>query len=136
MCSLQPPHRVNLSSPEKTVIVQLLKSSAALSVAPKHRELMRFNLKELSTTDEEQVKAVQAVKEEQARAVRAAKEKKSAEDAEHSGATPPAADGETAVKPGSENDKQQEPVAEPAEQAADAGEAEQREAAGPDAADG
>ena len=53
---------MNLTSPEKTVIVQLLKSSAALSVAPKHKELMRFNLKELSTTDAEQVKAAQAAK--------------------------------------------------------------------------
>lgn len=59
----QPPHKVNLTSPEKTVIVQLLKSSAALSVVAKHRELMRFNLKELSTTDEEQVKAARDVKE-------------------------------------------------------------------------
>jgi len=54
---------VNLSSPEKTIIVQVLKSSAALSVAPKHRELMRFNLRELSTTDEEQVKAAREAKE-------------------------------------------------------------------------
>ena len=53
---------MNLTSPEKTVIVQLLKSSAALSVAPKHKELMRFNLKELSTTDAEQVKAAQEAK--------------------------------------------------------------------------
>ena len=60
---MQPPHKVNLSSPEKTVIVQLLKSSAALSVVTKHRELMRFNLKELSTTDEEQVKAARDTKE-------------------------------------------------------------------------
>ncbi len=59
---VQPPHKVNLTSPEKTVIVQLLKSSAALSVAPKHKELMRFNLKELSTTDAEQVRAAQAAK--------------------------------------------------------------------------
>ena len=51
-----------MTSPEKTVIVQLLKSSAALSVAPKHKELMRFNLKELSTTDAEQVKAAQDAK--------------------------------------------------------------------------
>ena len=42
--------------------MQLLKSSAALSVAPKHKELMRFNLKELSTTDAEQVKAAQEAK--------------------------------------------------------------------------
>ena len=45
------------------MIVQLLKSSAALSVVAKHRELMRFNLKELSTTDEEQVKAARDAKE-------------------------------------------------------------------------
>ncbi len=61
--AMQPPHKVNLTTPEKTVIVQLLKSSAALSVVAKHRELMRFNLKELSTTDEEQVKAVRESKE-------------------------------------------------------------------------
>ncbi len=60
---MQPPHKVNLTTPEKTVIVQLLKSSAALSVVAKHRELMRFNLKELSTTDEEQVKAARESKE-------------------------------------------------------------------------
>lgn len=61
--AVQPPHKVNLTTPEKTVIVQLLKSSAALSVVAKHRELMRFNLKELSTTDEEQVKAARESKE-------------------------------------------------------------------------
>ena len=115
--------------------MQLLKSSAALSVAPKHRELMRFNLKELSTTDEEQVKAAQAAKEEQAKAAKAAKEKKGAEGAELNGSTPPAAGEEAAAKPGSEENRQQEPVAEPTEQAAYVREIEQREAAAPDAAD-
>ena len=116
------------------MIVQLLKSSAALSVAPKHRELMRFNLKELSTTDEEQVKAAQAAKEEQAKAAKAAKEKKGAEGAELNGSTPPLGE-EAAAKAVSAENRQQEPVAEPTEQAADVRETEQREAAVPDAAD-
>ena len=119
--AVQPPHKVNLTNPEKTVIVQLLKSSAALSVAPKHRELMRFNLRELSTTDEEQVKAARAAKE--AAAVQA------------NGSTKATAGEETAVAPdeaesGAEEVTVQKPAAEPASDTASAEECKEGELEG------
>lgn len=57
---LQPPHKVDLSNAEKTIMVQLLKTSAALSVVSNYKQLAKFNVRELSTTDEEQQKAVKA----------------------------------------------------------------------------
>lgn len=57
---MQPPHKVDLNNAEKTILVQLLKSSAALSVVSNYKQLAKFNVRELSTTDEEQQKAMKA----------------------------------------------------------------------------
>jgi len=96
------------------VIVQLLKSSAALSVVTKHRELMRFNLKELSTTDEEQVKAARETKERE-------KESKAAQ-ANGSGVTgkEPTESAEATAVPNSKESHDQDPAAEAGNENADA----------------
>ena len=44
---LQPPHKVNLTTPSKSILVQLLKSSCALAVADDYRAHAKFNIKEL-----------------------------------------------------------------------------------------
>jgi hypothetical protein len=46
---LQPPHKVNLTDMQKTVLVQLVKSSAGLSVIEGYKDLSKFNLRELGT---------------------------------------------------------------------------------------
>ena len=46
-CWLQPPHKVNLTTPSKSILVQLLKSSCALAVADGYRAHAKFNIKEL-----------------------------------------------------------------------------------------
>ena len=52
----QPPHRVDLNEPQKCVLVQLLRSCAALTVVDEYRGLAKFNLRELATQDEAQVR--------------------------------------------------------------------------------
>eukprot|EP00798_Chlamydomonas_sp_ICE-L_P021692 gene21692-28715_t len=42
---VQPPNKVNLSAPEKTIIVQISRNSCGASVVPKYKELARFNIK-------------------------------------------------------------------------------------------
>ena len=59
---LQPPYKVNLDRPDKTVLVQLLKSSAAVSVVGNYWQLQKFNIRELCMSDEERA-AKEAVKE-------------------------------------------------------------------------
>ncbi len=44
---MQPPHKVNLTTPSKSILVQLLKSSCALAVADGYRAHAKFNIKEL-----------------------------------------------------------------------------------------
>jgi tRNA acetyltransferase TAN1 len=68
---------VDLSNAEKTIMVQLLKSSAAMSVVSNYKQLAKFNVRELSITDEEQQKAAKAAssKDEPAAAGSSAKER-------------------------------------------------------------
>ncbi|CAL8467124.1 g6660 [Coccomyxa elongata] len=56
----QPPHKVDLTNADKTILVQLLKANAALSVVSNYKQLSKFNVRELSTSDDEQQKAVRA----------------------------------------------------------------------------
>ena len=56
----QPPHKVDLTNADKTILVQLLKANAALSVVSNYKQLSKFNVRELSTSDDEQQKAVKA----------------------------------------------------------------------------
>lgn len=79
---MQPPHKVDLTNAEKTILVQLLKSNAALSVVSNYKQLSKFNVRELSTSDEEQLKAVKA----------AAAAKKETADAEAAAPVPAAAE--------------------------------------------
>jgi hypothetical protein len=79
---VQPPHKVDLTNAEKTILVQLLKSNAALSVVSNYKQLSKFNVRELSTSDEEQQKAVKA----------AAAAKKETADAEAAAPVPAAAE--------------------------------------------
>lgn len=51
---LQAPHKVNLGSPQKTIIVNLLKNACAVAVAEQFRELAKFNLRTLTTPPEEE----------------------------------------------------------------------------------
>lgn len=51
---------MDLTSAEKTILVQLLKANAALSVVSNYKQLAKFNVRELSTSDMEQKKAVKA----------------------------------------------------------------------------
>ena len=50
---LQPPYKVDLKKPEKTLIVQLIKSVAAVSVVSNYWQLQKFNIRELCMSDEE-----------------------------------------------------------------------------------
>ncbi|KAK9810664.1 hypothetical protein WJX73_008554 [Symbiochloris irregularis] len=52
----QPPHKVNLDNPDKTIIVQLIKSNCAMSIVGQYKQLGKFNLRELSLKDEEAAK--------------------------------------------------------------------------------
>ncbi len=56
----QPPHKVDLTNADKTILVQLLKANAALSVVSNYKQLSKYNVRELSTSDDEQQKAVRA----------------------------------------------------------------------------
>ena len=51
--TLQPPYKVDLTRPEKTLIVQLIKSCAAVSVVSGYWQLQKFNIRELCMSDEE-----------------------------------------------------------------------------------
>lgn len=53
----QPPHKVNLGQPDRTIIVQLIKGFCAMSVVSDFKELGRFNVRELSMTDEDKTAA-------------------------------------------------------------------------------
>lgn len=52
---MQGLHKVNLSNPEKTIIVQLIKSSCALSIVDQYKQLMKFNLRELAAEASEEL---------------------------------------------------------------------------------
>lgn len=53
MCSAQPPYKVDLEKPDKTLIVQLIKSCAAVSVVSNYWQLQKYNIRELCMSDEE-----------------------------------------------------------------------------------
>ena len=59
MWGVQPPHVVNLSTPDKTIIVQLIKSFCAMSVVDEYKQLGKFNFRELSLGEEDKAGALQ-----------------------------------------------------------------------------
>ena len=50
--TMQPPHKANLDKPDRTIIVQVLRSTCAISVVTKYKEYSKLNLRELSNTTE------------------------------------------------------------------------------------
>lgn len=52
MLSVQPPHKANLKTPELSILVVEMKSVCAIGVAPRYRELAKFNFQELCTAEE------------------------------------------------------------------------------------
>lgn len=49
----QKPHKVNLSAPQKSILVNLVKGTCGISVVDKYKELCRFNIRTLAMSDEE-----------------------------------------------------------------------------------
>ena len=47
-----PPNKVNLTNPEKTILVNVMKDSCGVSVAKNYRELAKFNLTALAVEEE------------------------------------------------------------------------------------
>ena len=56
----QAPHKVNLTAPRKTILVNIVKSTAGVSVVEGFRELLRFNIRSLAMSDEERAAAAAA----------------------------------------------------------------------------
>ncbi|GIL57424.1 hypothetical protein Vafri_12651 [Volvox africanus] len=46
-----PPHKVNLTSPSTSVLVQLIRNGCTMAVVPGYRELARFNLRRLAEVE-------------------------------------------------------------------------------------
>lgn len=44
----QPPHKVNLKAPKKTIVVQLVRNVCAVGVVEGYKELARLNLRKLA----------------------------------------------------------------------------------------
>ncbi|XP_058107164.1 uncharacterized protein LOC131250836 isoform X2 [Magnolia sinica] len=47
--SVPPPHKVDLSNPDKTIIVQVAKTMCLVGVVEKYKELSKFNLRQLTS---------------------------------------------------------------------------------------
>lgn len=48
---VQPPHKADLSSPDLTILVQVVKDACAIGVAARYRDLSKYNLRELCNPD-------------------------------------------------------------------------------------
>lgn len=49
----QPPHKVDLTNPKKTVLVEVMKATAAISVVDDYKSLGKLNFRELSLVGDE-----------------------------------------------------------------------------------
>lgn len=49
--TVQPPHKADLSNPDLTILVQIVKDACAIGVAARYRELGKYNLRELCNPD-------------------------------------------------------------------------------------
>ena len=54
---MQPPHKADLSNPELTIVVSVVKNSCAIGTATHFKELCKYNLRELCNEPEEKQKA-------------------------------------------------------------------------------
>ncbi|KAK9100351.1 hypothetical protein Scep_023781 [Stephania cephalantha] len=48
--SVPSPHKVNLESPDKTIVVQIVKTVCLIGVVKKYKELSKYNLRQLTST--------------------------------------------------------------------------------------
>ena len=53
--TLQPPYKVELNNPKKTVLVEVMKATAALSVVEDYKMLGKLNLRQLSMIGDDDV---------------------------------------------------------------------------------
>lgn len=77
--AVQPPHKVNLSAPDKTILVNVLKSTCGLSVVDDFKQLLRYNVRLLAEPPEAQEDAGNAAVDGQAAAADKAEEGEGAE---------------------------------------------------------
>jgi len=56
----QPPHKADLSNPEVTIVVSVVKDVCAIGVASQFRELLKYNLRELCNEPDEKQKPTAA----------------------------------------------------------------------------
>jgi len=57
---MQPPHKADLSNPEVTIVVSVVKDVCAIGVASQFRELLKYNLRELCNEPDEKQKPTAA----------------------------------------------------------------------------
>ena len=48
---VQPPHKADLTNPDLSILVQIVKDACAIGVASRYRELSKYNLRELCNPD-------------------------------------------------------------------------------------
>ena len=56
----QPPHKVKLDAPQKTILVQLVKGVCALSVVTEFKELAKYNVAKCAEPPEEKAEKAAA----------------------------------------------------------------------------
>jgi hypothetical protein len=66
-----PPHRVDLTKPDATIVVQCVRNAATAAVVPRYRELMRLNLARAAQAGAEEMAAAAGGEEEEAGAAAA-----------------------------------------------------------------
>lgn len=52
--AVPPPHKVNLSKPDATVLVQLIRNVCAVAVAPRFKALGKYNVRVAAEPEEEE----------------------------------------------------------------------------------
>jgi len=60
---MQPPHKADLSNPDLTIVVSVVKNVCAIGVAPHFKELGKYNLRELCNEPEAKEEAAAPTKE-------------------------------------------------------------------------
>lgn len=87
----QPPYKVNLSNPHRTILVQVVRNAAGVSVPTAFRQLCKYNLRRLTEEEEEQ-------QQDGGQGTAAVAEKQKADEpAAKAEEQPPATEGEAAV---------------------------------------
>lgn len=50
----QPPHKVNLSAPQKTIVIQALRNTVTAAVVDSYKDLAKFNIRRVGDLEEEE----------------------------------------------------------------------------------